>query len=195
MKKGDQLPHFKIVLLGPARVGKTSIIQRYINDQFNINTISTTQTAFFQKELDLVDHSVILDIWDTAGQEKYHSIIPMYYRDADGILIVFDLLDVTSFSKAKFWVNELKNNLINKDTPIILVGNKFDLSSIRVVNPLDVQQYIRCEKLFYIETSAKTAFMISNVFEEIGRRAIAHKSRLVQNQQPTKLQKKESSCC
>ncbi|EAX98601.1 small GTP-binding protein, putative [Trichomonas vaginalis G3] len=194
MKKGDQHPHYKIVLLGPARVGKTSIIQRYVNDQFNINTISTTQTAFFQKELNVDNQIIVLDIWDTAGQERYHSIIPMYYRDADGILIVFDLLDVTSFSKAKFWMNELKNNLVVKDTPIILVGNKHDLQSLRVVDPQDITNFTQIENLEYFDTSAKTGFFIEEIFKKIGMKAMQMRSIHKQKENPM-CEKKNRSCC
>ena len=74
--------HFKVVLVGSSNSGKTSIIQRYINNQFTSNLCPTVQAGYFEKSLSFDSKEISLDIWDTAGQERFHSIAPIYYRDA-----------------------------------------------------------------------------------------------------------------
>ena len=191
MSENDKIPHFKIALLGSSRVGKTSIVQKCINDQYTLNTISTMQAAFFEKRIHVDKQDIILDVWDTAGQERFHSLAPMYYRDANGIIVVFDITDATSFTKAKQWVNELREARGDKNLEIIVAANKNDLQSLRVVNPLEVQQYAKTERLTICETSAKTGYFIKELFEEIGHRALQHYA-----QAPDVLiEKKNKKCC
>ena len=187
----QKIPHFKIAMVGSCRVGKTSIVQRYVNDQYTLNTISTTQSAFFQKKINVDNTEIILDIWDTAGQERYHSLAPMYYRDADGIIVVFDITDATSFTKAKQWVTELKEARSENQPDIIIAANKNDIQSLRVVDPDEVKRYGMKENLTIFEISAKTGCFINELFSEIGHRALLH-------QKPKEdLIKSESSsgCC
>jgi Ras-related protein Rab-21 len=96
---------YKIVLLGEGRVGKTSIILRYVKGEYNERQISTLQASYFEKKLVLDGNPVELSIWDTAGQERFHALGPIYYRDADGALLVYDITDTESFVKVKKWVS------------------------------------------------------------------------------------------
>ena len=187
----ENLPHYKIAMLGSCHVGKTSIVQRLINDQYILNTVSTTQSAFFQKKINVDKTEIVLDIWDPAGQERFHSLAPMYYRDADGVILVFDITEATSFAKTKQWVHELKEARNNGNLEIIIAANKNDLQSLRVVDQNEVKQYGKNENILICETSAKTGCFIKEIFDEIGYRVFQHKKL------PSKelKRKEEKSCC
>jgi len=156
----------KVVFVGTTRVGKTSIIHKFVNDQFTNSTSVSTQGAFFEKQVFINDHEIVMDIWDTAGQEKYHSLAPLYYRDAVAAVVVFDITNMMSFTIAKQWIAELKSSRGDNVT-IVLVGNKSDLYHIRVVNPNEVKQYASVQGIHYAETSAKTGSNIDHLFKEI----------------------------
>ena len=116
---------FKLVILGEARVGKTSITLRYCKGNFSENQKSSTNAAYFNKQLTVDDKTVNLCIWDTAGQEEYHALNSVYYWDAVGAILVYDITDRDSFDKVRTWVEELRLYL-SKDTPIAIAGNKCD---------------------------------------------------------------------
>lgn len=157
----------KVVLVGTTHTGKTSIVQRYVNGQFMINSVSSMQAAFFQKSMTINSKEQPLEIWDTAGQERFRSLTPMYYRDARVAIVVFDITDANSFSKAKQWINELKTT--RGDTiSLILVGNKSDLDFIRVVQMQEARQYAALLDIPYYETSAKTGINIEDLFMQVG---------------------------
>ena len=95
---------FKVVLLGEGRVGKTSVLLRYTKGEYDDRQISTLQASYIDKKIMVGGTNVQLSIWDTAGQERFHALGPIYYRDADGALLVYDITDVESFNKVKKWV-------------------------------------------------------------------------------------------
>jgi Ras-related protein Rab-21 len=98
------VPRFKIVLLGEGRVGKTSILLRYTKGEYNDRQTSTLQASYIDKKISIGGNNIQLSIWDTAGQERFHALGPIYYRDADGALLVYDITDIESFTKVKKWV-------------------------------------------------------------------------------------------
>lgn len=107
---------------------------------------------------------------DTAGQERYHSLAPMYYRGAASAVIVFDVTQASSFERAKKWVHELRQNVSNPDLVIALVGNKVDLADQRAVAEADARNYAAETNLLYFESSAKTNVNVLEVFETIADR-------------------------
>jgi Ras-related protein Rab-21 len=126
-------PHrFKIVLLGEGRVGKTSILLRYTKGEYNDRQISTLQASYLDKRVNVGAKQVNLSVWDTAGQERFHALGPIYYRDADGALLVYDITDAESFVKVKKWVKELRK-IVGNDITIAIAGNKIDLEKNRSV--------------------------------------------------------------
>ncbi|KAJ8983845.1 hypothetical protein NQ317_016450 [Molorchus minor] len=102
--------NFKVVLLGEGCVGKTSLVIRYVEDKFNSNHISTVQASFLNKKINVDGTHINLSIWDTAGQEKFHALGPIYYRSSNGAVLVYDITDEDSFQKVKNWVKELRKN-------------------------------------------------------------------------------------
>ena len=123
---------FKTVLLGEGRVGKTSILLRYINNTFSEKQSSTFQASYQEKILNIGNNSVSLAIWDTAGQERFHALAPIYYRDSNAAILVFDITDKTSFQKVQHWVEELRK-IVGKDIVLIIAANKIDLENKRQV--------------------------------------------------------------
>merc|ERR1719198_2519517 len=99
---------FKIVILGEGRVGKTSLLRRYVRRTFDDKEASTQTAAYLEKQIVVNGQQVRLSLWDTAGQEKYHALAPIYYRDADGAVIVYDITDTESFRRVAKWIEELR---------------------------------------------------------------------------------------
>ncbi|KAH9898543.1 ras-domain-containing protein [Cubamyces lactineus] len=116
----------KLVLLGEAAVGKSSIVLRFVSNEFQPNKEPTIGAAFLTQKCRLEDRVLRYEIWDTAGQERFHSLAPMYYRNAQAAVVVYDVTKASSLEKAKTWVKELQRQA-NPNIVIALAGNKIDL--------------------------------------------------------------------
>ncbi|KAF6766343.1 GTP-binding protein ypt5 [Ephemerocybe angulata] len=113
-------------LLGEAAVGKSSVVLRFVNNEFQANKEPTIGAAFLTQKCRLEDRILRYEIWDTAGQERFHSLAPMYYRNAQAAVVVYDVTKASSLEKAKSWVKELQRQA-NPNIVIALAGNKVDL--------------------------------------------------------------------
>jgi small GTP-binding protein len=166
----------KIVLVGAAHSGKTSIVNRFLYGEFTLHTVPTTQPAFSQKIVTHNNMILSLEIWDTAGQERYQSLSPLFYRDAEAGIAVFDVTDNESFSKATKWISELKQER-GDGAFVIVAGNKTDIEGKRVVPQSDGEKLAEQHMARYFETSAKSNQNIHEMFEaicdEIAARALA----------------------
>ena len=165
---------FKVVLIGGSHCGKTSLTNRYVNGQFTSNTLTTTQAAYYEKRIQTVGYDCFLDVWDTAGQERFHALTPMFYRDAEGALVVFDITDANSFTVSKKWVSELRQAR-GSDCYAVLVGNKSDLQSQRTVPFDDAKSWADSQKMEYFETSAKTGSNVEQAFMALVKKLTAGK--------------------
>lgn len=159
----------KLVLLGDMGAGKSSLVLRFVKGQFYDYQESTIGAAFFSQTLAVNDITVKFEIWDTAGQERYHSLAPMYYRGAAAAIIVYDITNMDSFARAKKWVQELQRQG-NANLVMALAGNKSDLASKRKVELEEGQKYADENGLFFMETSAKNAQNVNEIFYEIARK-------------------------
>ena len=155
----------KLLLLGDSSVGKTSIIIKYISNKFMDTNIATLGVDYMDKTVDYNNLKVFLQIWDTSGEEKFRSITRNFYRNADGLLVVFDLTCKESFNHVKNWINEAKEH--KNDIKTILVGNKLDLEDEREVDKETVLKFAEKNNLKYLETSAKNGKNINNSFKEM----------------------------
>ena len=155
----------KLLLLGDSSVGKTSIIIKYISNKFMDTNIATLGVDYMDKTVDYNNLKVFLQIWDTSGEEKFRSITRNFYRNADGLLVVFDLTCKESFNHVKNWINEAKEHKNGIKT--ILVGNKLDLEDEREVDKETALKFAEKNNLKYLETSAKNGKNINNSFKEM----------------------------
>ncbi|XP_078458142.1 ras-related protein Rab-5C-like isoform X2 [Lampetra planeri] len=171
---------FKLVLLGREQVGKSSLVVRYVLDQFTDNLQSTIGAAFQSQTVCLDSALVKFEIWDTAGQEKYHCLTPMYYRGAQAAIIVYDITD-------EVWVTELKKQ-VNTAVVIALTGNKTDLHLQRRVPCEDAKTYAKENRLMFFETSAKTGNNVEEVFLTLAK-------KLAENSEGTVVKARAETIC
>lgn len=165
----------KLVLLGEAAVGKSSLVLRFVNDDFQENKEPTIGAAFLTQKCTLDERMVKFEIWDTAGQERFASLAPMYYRNAQAALVTYDLTKASSLDKAKHWINELHRQASPQIT-IALVGNKLDLciegdeEDRRMVSSDEARAFADENNLLFFETSAKTGEAVKEVFEAMAEK-------------------------
>ena len=155
----------KLLLLGDSSVGKTSILLKYISNKFDDSSISTVGVDYMDKIIDYNKFKIKLQIWDTSGEEKFRTITKNFYRNADGLLVVFDLTKKESYDHIRSWINEAKEN--NDKLKTILIGNKLDLKDERMVTIDVAKQFAEKNNLKYIETSAKDGTNINESFQAI----------------------------
>eukprot|EP00938_MAST-03A_sp_MAST-3A-sp1_P005387 g5387.t1 len=161
---------FKVVLLGEGRVGKSSIVVRYVRGNYDDKMQSTIQASFLTKRIN-IGEPVTLNIWDTAGQERFHALGPIYYRDADGALLVYDITFQASFTRVKHWVTELKK--MNRSIPIAIAANKSDLEKSRTVDRGAAEAYAQSIGAVHIHTSAKLNKGLDQVFVKLTQKMVS----------------------
>jgi len=163
----------KLVLLGDTEVGKSSTVVRFVKNKFS-HQCATIGATFLNQKVKMEDFTVSFQIWDTAGQEKFKSLVPMYYKGAHAALVVYDITDRESFENSKGWVNELQKSE-GVDIVIALAGNKVDLEERRKVQRLEAKTFAEQQGFIFRETSAKTGENVRDIF-----RLIAEKIQRVQ---------------
>ena len=158
----------KFVILGEGRVGKTSILQQYFKKRFNEGEKSTVNPVFYEKTVNYQGKKVQLKFWDTAGQEQFNAISTMYYQNAVGALLVYDVSIFETFEKVKSWVMTLQE-AVGKDIIFVIAGNKFDLinkDKMEEQNPA-IESYCSKERCKHFYTSAKTRFNLDDAFDTL----------------------------
>jgi Ras-related protein Rab-21 len=157
---------FKVVLLGEGRVGKTCLCLRYCRGSFRDGQESTIQATYLDKRLNIGQRSVKLMIWDTAGQERFHALGPIYYRDAQGALLVYDITDRDSFTKVRKWVTELRR-IVGRNIVLVIAGNKSDLMKRCQVDLDEAKTYAESVGAAHVLVSAKSGKNVEQAFLEI----------------------------
>jgi len=154
---------FKLLLIGDSGVGKSCMLLRFADDTYTESYISTIGVDFKIRSVQHEGKTIKLQIWDTAGQERFRTITSSYYRGAHGIIIVYDVTDRESFNNVKNWVGEIDKYAadgVNK----LLVGNKCDLTSKKVVSTDEAKELADSLNLRLLETSAKNAHNVEEAF-------------------------------
>ena len=186
----------KLAFLGDSAVGKTTIIETYMNVDFNEDFISTIGWDRKRTKITLDDGKEMeLSIWDTAGQERYHSVAVKVIKQVQGIIIVFDVTKKETFTNVATWLQVIDDNF--EDVSIILFGNKCDLEEKRQVTNEEAIKFAQDNKLTYFETSAKSKINIKEGISAIANDVYKKYKNVEQTIKLSKKKvgKKKSACC
>ena len=149
-------PLYKLLLLGDSTVGKTCFLLRYTDDTFLDMHMATIGLDYRLKTLILDDHKIVkIQLWDTAGQDKFRAITRNYYKGARGIILIYDVTNVKSYENIKKWINEIKEEISEK-VSIVLVANKIDNTAERKISKEQGEKLANDYEVAFFETSAKT---------------------------------------
>ena len=166
-------PLYKILLLGDSTVGKTCFLLRYMDDSFLDLHMATIGLDYRLKTMILEDQKIVkVQLWDTAGQDKFRAITRNYYKGASGIILLFDVTNIKSFENIKKWINEIKEEISEK-VSIILIGNKIDNANERKISKEQGEKLASEIGVKFFETSAKTGeginecvfYLVKKIFE------------------------------
>ena len=180
----------KVILVGSAAVGKTSLLWRFIKNRFQANYKLTTGVDILTKDVEFRPGEIAtLSIWDIGGQQRFDFIRDTFYKGAGGVLLIFDLTREATYTEAKKRLSDIRQYAGN--IPFALIGNKEDLLKDigRVIDPDDAKHFTESEDGIYIETSAKTGVNVENAFMELTRLII--KNRESYGEKKKKKKKKE----
>ena len=187
---------YKILLLGDSSVGKTCFLMRYTDNTYQEIHMSTIGIDNKFKDVELEDgKKVKIQIWDTAGQDRFRSITRNYYKGANGIVLIFDVTNKKSYENVKNWVKQIKEEVSSRVT-IILVANKIDDVNHRIVTKEEGEKIANECGLMFFECSAKTGENIEHAFNELVKKTVENYSKIGQGGE--KLKKKKNSkkgCC
>jgi len=166
----------KVIILGDSGVGKTSLMNQYVNKKFSNQYKATIGADFLTKEVMVDDRLVTMQIWDTAGQERFQSLGVAFYRGADCCVLVFDVNVAKTFENLDSWREEFLVQAGPKDPenfPFVVLGNKIDLEHQRVVSQKRAQAWCQTKNgIPYYETSAKEAINVEQAFQVIAKNAL-----------------------
>lgn len=191
---------FKILVVGDSGVGKSCLLLRFVDDTFSESFISTIGVDFKIFTIDIDGKSCKLQIWDTAGQERFRTITTNYYRGAHGIVMVYDVTDMSTFTSIKQWNDEIDikaQPFVNK----LLIGNKCDLPSRVDVDA--VKEYAASLNVPFLQTSARDATNVHEAFQVLARKIIGTQAAMADDKERLQLRnndekdkiKSSKSCC
>ena len=148
----------QLLVIGDTSVGKTSLITRYTNGTFKDEYLATVGLDYYSKEEIINNKTINIKIWDTAGQERFKALTQSYFRNAEGVMLAFDVTKSESYDNLKDWIVSIKKNLEGKNIflPLIIVGNKIDMEESREVDKETAEKFATENNYKYFETSAKT---------------------------------------
>ncbi|XP_063327627.1 ras-related protein Rab-37-like isoform X2 [Pelmatolapia mariae] len=195
----EELTH-KTILVGDSGVGKTSLLVQFDQGKFIAGSFtSTVGIGFTNKVVDVDNLKVKLQIWDTAGQERFRSVTHAYYRDAQALLLLYDITSKPSFDNIRAWLTEIHEHA-QKDVVIMLLGNKSDMAAERVVKTEDGEKLAKEYGVPFMETSAKTGVNVDLAFQAIGKE-LKHRATQQPNEPKFQIhdyiesQKHKTGCC
>ncbi|KAL7869595.1 hypothetical protein AOLI_G00135830 [Acnodon oligacanthus] len=195
----EDLTH-KTILVGDSGVGKTSLLVQFDQGKFIPGSFSATVgIGFTNKVVTVGDVKVKLQIWDTAGQERFRSVTHAYYRDAHALLLLYDITSKSSFDNIRAWLTEI-HEYAQSDVVIMLLGNKADMGSGRVIKREDGERLAREYGVIFMETSAKTGVNVDLAFMTVAKELICRSVEpptdpKFQIHDMTEVDTRETSCC
>ena len=158
---------FKHCMLGEMGVGKTSIVSRYTSNVFDVNSAATLGVALITKDIELRGEKYEFNIWDTAGSERFRSMVSMYYRSISSCMIVYDITNRESFNAIEGWYKQFKNEADNPNAVIVVVGTKADLENERQVSTEEGQQLATQLGCLFAEVTSVSGDSVKNAFEKV----------------------------
>ncbi len=165
---------FKVIIIGPGAVGKTSLLHRFVENKFSFRYKLTIGADFLSKIIEYKPGTTIkLQIWDIGGQDRYKFLRSSFFDGANGALIVFDLSRWHTFEELEDWLKDL-HEYAGKNIPFVLIGNKVDLieKSDELSERESAQVFAKKEKTYYVETSAKTGENVEDAFLNLTNRML-----------------------
>ena len=164
--QNPQDKQYKLLLIGEQAVGKSSLLNRYVDNVFEINIMGTAGLDLKKKIIEIKGKKVKIYIFDSAGQERFRSIAKNQFSKADGILVIYDVTDRKSFEGVNMWINSIKKEL-EGGTECLLIGNKIDLVSSRVISLKEGEDLAKVYNIPFIETSAKESVNVKDAFMKV----------------------------
>ncbi|XP_020390078.2 ras-related protein Rab-10-like [Rhincodon typus] len=167
---GDALS--KVIMVGDSNVGKTAILKRLTEDNFHASFIPTIGIDFRVKTIKInANNTIKLQIWDTAGQERFHALTTHYFRGSSGLMLVYDITNLKTFTNIAYWIKDTDEHAGN-DAGRILIGNKCDMLAARQVSWEDGKRLAQEHGMQFFETSAKEDMNIEKAFVALGEEII-----------------------
>ena len=195
MSKDKKEVLYKILLLGDSSVGKTCFLMRYTDNTFQEIHMSTIGLDYKLKNVQLDDGKMVkIQIWDTAGQDRFRSITKNYYKGAHGIILIYDITNKKSFENVRTWINQIKEEVSEK-VSIILVGNKIDDEEHRVVATDDGEKIAKELGLMFFECSAKSGVNIDSTFNELVKKTVENYSKVSKGETLKNKKGGKKICC
>ena len=201
----------QLLIIGDSCVGKTSLLTRYTTGNFKEEYIATVGIDYFTKNETINDKIISIKLWDTVGQERYKALTQNFFKNAEGVMVVYDITKVESFDNLKFWINSIKQNMENKNIiiPVIIIGNKVDMEDMREISNENAENFAKENNYKYFETSAKTGEGIDNAVRELVNQVLNHSNNNLDEQKESrknsiqlndkkkekKEKKKKKKCC
>jgi len=163
----------QLLIIGDSTVGKTSILSRFVDGTFNSNYLATVGLENVTKDEIIDDKTIRIKIWDTAGQERYKSLTKSFFRNAEGVMLVYDVTNLETYENLKFWLQSIQNNMSSDmgEIPVVIIGNKIDCDE-REVNTEEAEKFWKEKGYPYFETSAKTGENIDTTIKYLVKKVI-----------------------
>ena len=186
---------YKVLLLGDSTVGKTCFLMRYTDNTFQEIHMSTIGLDYRLKNITLENgKNIKIQIWDTAGQDRFRAITKNYYKGAHGIILIYDITNKKSFENVRTWINQIKEEVSEK-VSIILVGNKIDDEEHRVVATEDGEKIAKELGLMFFECSAKSGVNIDSTFNELVKKTVENYSKVSKGETLKNKKGGKKICC
>ena len=162
----EETKEVKIILLGETGVGKTSLINRYVNNEFNIDSEVTLGSSSSVKVVKRLNINYRLSIWDTSGQEKYHSVTNLFIKGSNIVILIYSIDSRDSFEHLNNWYSAMKDNLDKKNYILAIVGSKSDLKNMAVVSEEEGRKFAMDKKALFKLVSAKDdPYSVNKLFD------------------------------
>jgi small GTP-binding protein len=152
--------------VGDSGVGKSNLLSRFTRNDFSLESKTTIGVEFATKSVLVEEKVVKAQVWDTAGQERFRTLTSAYYRGAAGAMLVYDITKYLTFENIEQWLNEFQNH-VERNTTIMLVGNKSDLRHLRAVSHDEAKNLAEKHEMYFIETSALDSSNVESAFQRI----------------------------